>query len=218
MDEPFADSSSIAFGALAKFTKNHVTVALSGDGADELFSGYNKHAALFMSMQGGLKHKAIQKASPLFRLIKEGRDSKTTNLARKVKKYADGAELSLNDRYFYWAKFTSAEMAKGLLKNFQEIDQNYLMSEVNDFNDILYNDFNLVLQNDMLKKVDSMSMLNSLEVRTPFLDHQLVEYFSAFHRRSKSIPTAVNYYLKKHFVKSCRQRFLLVRNMALKFH
>ena len=176
MDEPFADSSSIAFGALAKFTKNHVTVALSGDGADELFSGYNKHAALFMSMQGGLKHKAIQKASPLFRLIKEGRDSKTTNLARKIKKYVDGAELSLNDRYFYWAKFTSAEKAKGLLKNFQEIDQNYLMSEVNDFNDILYNDFNLVLQNDMLKKVDSMSMLNSLEVRTPFLDHQLVEY------------------------------------------
>ena len=176
MDEPFADSSAIAVNALSRFTKNHVTVALSGDGADELFSGYNKHEALYRSMQGGIAKTAIKTAGPLLDILPGGRNSGSANLIRKAKKYKQGIGLNLKDRYLLWAKFTTRETAAGLLQNFQEISDDDLISEVSNFNEILLNDFNLVLQNDMLKKVDSMSMINSLEVRTPFLDHHLVDY------------------------------------------
>jgi len=176
MDEPFADSSAIAVNALSRFTKNHVTVALSGDGADELFSGYNKHEALYKSMQGGISKVAIKTAGPLLDILPGGRNSGSANLIRKAKKYKQGIGLNLKDRYLLWAKFTSREKAAELLQNFQEISEDDLISEVRNFNEILLNDFNLVLQNDMLKKVDSMSMINSLEVRTPFLDHHLVDY------------------------------------------
>ena len=54
-DEPFADSSAIAVYLLSKRTKEHVTVALSGDGADEMFSGYNKHMAEYKSRHPGIK-------------------------------------------------------------------------------------------------------------------------------------------------------------------
>jgi len=176
MDEPFADSSAIAVNALSRFTKNHVTVALSGDGADELFSGYNKHEALYKSMHGGITNTAIKTAGPLLDILPGGRDSGSANLIRKAKKYKQGIALNLKDRYLLWAKFTSREKALGLLRNFKEISDDSLISHVSNFNEILLNDFNLVLQNDMLKKVDSMSMINSLEVRTPFLDHHLVDY------------------------------------------
>ena len=176
MDEPFADSSAIAVNALSRFTKNHVTVALSGDGADELFSGYNKHEALYKSMQGGISKVAIKTAGPLLDILPGGRNSGSANLIRKAKKYKQGIGLNLKDRYLLWAKFTTREKAADLLQNFQEISEDDLISEVRNFNEILLNDFNLVLQNDMLKKVDSMSMINSLEVRTPFLDHHLVDY------------------------------------------
>lgn len=176
MDEPFADSSAIAVNALAKFTKSHVTVALSGDGADELFSGYNKHEALYKSMRGSFANTLIKVTAPAYANLKGNREASTTNLIRKIQKYNLGLKVNLTERYGVWAKFTSFEQAKKLIENFQEIPYSELVKEMSDFNDILLNDFNLILQNDMLHKVDSMSMLNSLEVRTPFLDHHLVDF------------------------------------------
>lgn len=176
LDEPFADSSAIAVNALSRFTRNHVIVTLSGDGADELFSGYNKHEALFRSMNGGLSTGLLKTAAPILKNLKGSRDSKLGNLARKAEKFDQGLKLNLTDRYASWAKFTSPDVARKLLRQFTEINQSELVGELHTFNDILRNDFRLVLQNDMLRKVDSMSMLNSLEVRTPFLDHVLVDF------------------------------------------
>jgi asparagine synthase (glutamine-hydrolysing) len=176
LDEPFADSSSIAVNALSKFTRNHVTVALSGDGADEIFSGYNKHEGLYRSMNPGIKTSILKAAVPILKNLPSSRESGLGNVARKAKKFDAGLKLNLTDRYALWAKFTQREVVRNLLLDFKEIPQNVFIPDLNNFNDILKAECNLVLQNDMLKKVDSMSMLNSLEVRTPFLDHQLVDY------------------------------------------
>jgi len=201
MDEPFADSSAIAVNALSKFTREHVTVALSGDGADELFSGYNKHEALFKSMDTSFSNSLIKITSPFHSMLNGSRESATANFIRKVQKYKQGLTLNLTDRYGLWAKFTSTEQAEKLYKNFGEIPFNELIHNIEDFNDILLNDFNLVLQNDMLRKVDSMSMSHSLEVRTPFLDHHLVDFVFSLDANFKINKKGKKLLLKEAFKK-----------------
>jgi len=179
IDEPFADSSAINVFLLSKYTKDKVTVALSGDGADELFSGYNKHKALLLASQNSWKNKLIKAGKPFYKLLPQSRQNKLGNLGRQLEKYAQGLSLSPKERYLAWASFMQQNKAHKLVKNnflFSSRNQSILPFEINNMNDVLYADFNLVLTNDMLKKVDSMSMANSLEVRTPFLQHNLVEY------------------------------------------
>lgn len=179
IDEPFADSSAINVFLLSKYTKEQVTVALSGDGADELFSGYNKHEALRMADQKSVKNTLIKVGKPLYQFFPQSRQSKLGNLGRQLDKYAKGLSLSQKDRYLSWASFMQKDNACRLVlenPSFNERNKSVLPFNVNSMNDVLYADFNLVLTNDMLRKVDSMSMANSLEVRTPFLQNELVEY------------------------------------------
>ena len=201
LDEPFADSSAIAVYILSKRTKNEVTVSLSGDGADELFSGYNKHLADFLCRNKGIKNKIIKTGKPLFFALPKSRGSKIGNLNRKLFKFSEGLNLNNGDRYVRWAKFSQPKNVSQLLKNkIKNID--YKSDEIlrkqlsdSDFNNYLLNDVNHVLVNDMLPKVDYMSMANSLEVRTPFLDHNIVDF--AF-----SIPTEykINKNIKKRIL------------------
>jgi asparagine synthase (glutamine-hydrolysing) len=180
--EPFADSSALAVNALCKKTRQDLTVALSGDGADELFSGYNKHMAEFMARQGGLKNKVIRSGAGLWNVLPKSRNSKLGNLTRQLDKYAKGMNLSSQDRYWDWAGLmTDDQTAMLLTKPATLFDQNKesLMSDISnstDFNDFLKKDMTWVLPSDMLTKVDMYSMANSLEVRVPFLDHHLVDY------------------------------------------
>jgi len=213
LDEPFADSSSIAVNALSKFTKKHVTVALSGDGADEIFSGYNKHEGLYRSLNPGIKTTMLKAAAPVLKKLPQSRDSGLGNVARKAKKFDDGLKLNLTDRYALWAKFTAKNVAQKLLVDFKEIPQNIYMPELNNFNDILKVDCELVLQNDMLKKVDSMSMLNSLEVRTPFLDHELVNFVFSLPDHYK-----INGYGKKLLLKNAFKQALPEEIFSRKKH
>lgn len=174
IDEPMADSSAINVYILSKRTRENVTVALSGDGADELFSGYNKHHALYWADQKNTKNTLIKTFGGIANIIPQSRQSKWSNIARQISKYNKGLKLSKYDRYLTWASFMKETKVERLVnKNpVYKLPKN----NVEDFNDYLYFDFNLVLPNDMLRKVDMMSMANSLEVRTPFLDHNLVEY------------------------------------------
>ncbi len=176
IDEPFADSSAINVYILSKQTRKQVTVALSGDGADELFSGYNKHKALYLAEQKNIKNILIKTGSPLYKLLPKSRQNKWGNIARQLDKYATGLKLSRSERYINWASFMKREQAERLVLSSDSDGKYTLPIDINNINDVLYCDFNLVLPNDMLKKVDSMSMANSLEVRTPFLQHELVEY------------------------------------------
>ncbi len=180
--EPFADSSALAVNALCKKTKQDLTVALSGDGADELFSGYHKHLAEFMVRQGGVKNKIIKSGSGLWDVLPKSRNSKLGNLTRKLDKFAKGMHLSSEERYWEWAGLMSDENTGSLLKQPSKLFAHEKAEQMKDlvgsydFNDYLRKDMTWVLSSDMLTKVDLYSMANSLEVRVPFLDHQLVDY------------------------------------------
>lgn len=192
-DEPFADSSAIAVYILCQQTKDHISVALSGDGADEVFSGYNKHMAEYKARDPGIKEQLVKGLSPILDKIPHSRNSSFTNFSRQLSKFSSGAKLNHKLRYWRWASIIDEEEANYLLKEKETKRSQRLSDEAfvykkrkegflktiqkdGDLNDVLLTDVNLVLQNDMLKKVDCMSMANSLEVRTPFLDHNVVNY------------------------------------------
>ena len=214
IDEPFADSSAIPEYILCMETRKHVTVALSGDGGDEVFAGYNKHGAEWKIRQHSLANNLVKAGAPIWRSLPHSRNGKFSNLFRQLHRFAEGANLSVQDRYWRWASFITTPQASALLsKNVQSyIDLKLIEREKiallaslknGDINEVLLTDMNLVLLSDMLVKVDLMSMANSLEVRSPFLDHKVVDF--AF-----SIPEAykVDGKMKKRIVQDAFRSML----------
>lgn len=185
LDEPFADSSAIAVHILSMHTRKTATVALSGDGADELFAGYNKHLAHYKILHPSAKEHLAEYFEWLWKHLPQSRNSKFTNIFRQLNKYCEGIPLSAKDRYFTWASFAPEHHSSRLIKDdfsnktgakLQRDECLQYFRGTNEMNEILYTDMHMVLQNDMLTKVDLMSMGNSLEVRVPFLDHTVVDY------------------------------------------
>ena len=180
IDEPFADSSALAVNILSMQTKKHVSVALSGDGADEIFAGYNKHAAELIARTPSLTKNIVKASHRILKNLPKSRNSKIGNKIRQLEKFADGISLNEQERYWRWAGFsTDTNTHEVLLKKNEHylIRKNEILKNINaNYNSILYTDIQLVLENDMLVKVDRMSMSNSLEVRVPFLDHKIVDF------------------------------------------
>lgn len=182
LDEPFADSSALPVYILSKLTRKEVTVALSGDGADEVFSGYNKHMAEYFMRKGGVKNEAVKLLGPLWKLLPQSRNNPLTNKFRQLNRFAEGAKMTAGERYWRWCSLAVEKDVDNLLVTKKKYDQHHIKEQLisnitgRDFNEVLRADVALVLQNDMLVKVDRMSMANSLEVRVPFLDHEVVEY------------------------------------------
>lgn len=179
IDEPFADSSALAVYILSHYTRKHVTVALSGDGADELFGGYNKHTASLFSLKKGLPNQLLKHTSFLWDVLPKSRNSNIGNKLRQASKLSEGLNLGNKERYWRWAGFSDNKTNNPLLLNstdYEQEKQEIVKYITHDFNSWLLTDIKLVLENDMLVKVDRMSMANSLEVRVPFLDHKLVDF------------------------------------------
>ncbi len=213
LDEPFADSSALAVYILSHHTRQHATVALSGDGADEIFAGYNKYAAEFKMRNGGWNNEMVKQLSPLWKALPKSRNHTTTNLFRQLNRFAEGAKLPIAERHWRWCSWMSEENVKELLKENAASVSKVLeqrkkknlenFSSKNDFNEVLLTDVNLVLKGDMLVKVDLMSMANSLEIRSPFLDFSVVDF--AF-----SLPTEfkINGSMKKRIVQDAFRNLL----------
>lgn len=186
-DEPFADSSAIAVHALSKYVKQYVTVALSGDGADELLGGYRKHAAHVQSFKRSLPNMLLPIATPLLNILPQSRNNPITDIFRKAHKYSKALQLSKQDMYWLWCSLQSEYEAHLLVPNYTPSEtyantKQYYIQGINKnstLNDILYADQLLVLSNDMLPKVDKMSMAHSLEVRSPFLDYRLIGFINS---------------------------------------
>jgi len=198
LDEPFADSSLIPTYVVSRETKKNVTVALAGDGADELFAGYRLYqgeywANYYNLLPLALRNKVIK---PGLALFPDSRESLIFEYVRRAKKFVDGAGESLENRVCVWREIFDQELRKKILRkdigNRVPLSKVYelLLEKLNSFNGdpinkMLYLDVTESLHNDMLTKVDRMSMRNSLEVRVPFLDHRLVEFAFTLEGRQK---------------------------------
>lgn len=215
VDEPFADSSAINVYILSKETRKHATVALSGDGADELLAGYNKHEAFRKIIHKGMAASLVGALQPVWKLLPQSRNDFISNKARQLNRFAAGLNLSSSERYWQWAGYANDDEAESLFseKSKQHFDRqeyhafkNELLKTIpvkESINDILRTDFGLVLSNDMLTKVDLMSMANSLEVRTPFLDFELVNYVFSLPDEFK-----INSSLRKRIAQDAYRDFL----------
>ncbi|ODS31244.1 MAG: asparagine synthase [Candidatus Scalindua rubra] len=189
LDEPFADSSAIPTYAVSQETKRHVTVTLAGDGADELFAGYRIYqgeylAKYYSALPYVLRERIIE---PFINLLPDSRDKRYSEYGRRFKKFVRGMSSSFAERFYSWQEIFPANIRRKLIKRhlqneiFFQTGQEIISQKLNEFagddiNRMLYVDVKNSLPGDMLTKVDLMSMRNSLEVRVPFLDHEVVEF------------------------------------------
>jgi len=174
MDQPFADSSAIPSYILAREVSKHTKVVLSGDGADELFGGYR--------MYQSLKYESLLPFVPnilvnICKNLPEGRDNWFTDKIRQANKFFSLKRLTPVERYCKMREIFSV-IERHLLLNNSKYNHLYLNEKRDDYyeQDVLYHDVEGLLHNDMLYKANYFSMQHGLEVRTPFLDHRVVEH------------------------------------------
>ncbi len=188
LGEPFADSSSLPTYLLSRLTRQHVTVALSGDGADELFAGYRRYVAVrLIERFGWLANSPLY--APLRRAVEMLPTRRETRVGSKIsqlKRALRGLDARRESRYANWMRITDDATLARLLTNgdaaqFARGIEKYLWShrglprDSDELNAHLLTEWTTSLPDDMLTKVDLMSMAHSLEVRSPFLDFRVVD-------------------------------------------
>lgn len=185
-DEPFGDSSAIPTYYLARETRGHVTVALSGDGGDELFGGYDRYRAFLAAVlsERHLPAGVRRGLAHLGRILPQGPDSPA--IARRAARLLAGARSDPIRQYIGWAGVFSPRQIAALLRDgvpeWRGVDPSaYLMERWDGqgggdpVHRIMEVDLRTYLPEDLLVKVDITTMACSLECRSPFLDHRLVE-------------------------------------------
>jgi asparagine synthase (glutamine-hydrolysing) len=186
-DEPNADAGSIPIWFLSRMTRQHVTVSLSGEGADELFAGYLTHKADRYASTARKAPAWMRKAALACAKHLPVSDDKI-GLEYKIKRFLEGSLLSPEYAHIFWnGTFSEAEkaalfhyaapqpladivakMSGGLgLERFLRFDQHYYLPD------------------DILSKVDRMSMAYAVEVRPPFLDSRIVDFAARLPERFK---------------------------------
>ncbi|QQR86998.1 MAG: asparagine synthase (glutamine-hydrolyzing) [Flavobacteriales bacterium] len=183
IDEPFADSSALPSFILCERTKQNVTVALSGDGADEVFGGYRKHQAELRMRAPGMVERVVHMLGPLWSAVPRSRNNLVSDTARKLHRFAELAGHTAAERWWRLAAQGAEAREQHLLalpmdeRAFAARKQALTgaLTGAGDMNDFLLADLQSVLPDNMLHKVDLTSMAHALEVRTPFLDRRVVE-------------------------------------------
>jgi len=209
LDEPFGDASFIPTFLLSRFTRQHVTVTLSGDGPDELFSGYPTYLAHRAARVLGKFPKALLRSvNGLLGMIPPS--DKNLTFGYQLQKMLSGLiEPSPVKRNYVWlGSFPSSEkpglLAPGIMDQVSGVDEygeaeEYFAScQADDLLEkILYCDQRFYMQDDILTKVDRASMAHSLEARVPFLDREVLEFAARLPIGLKLKGRTTKYILKK---------------------
>ncbi len=201
-DEPCGDSSSLPVWYLSKLCRRHVTVALSGEGADELFGGYltyqaDRLARLMRLVPSALRRAAL-KAAHHYLSISEDKIS----LEYMVKRFLEGSFLPPFEAHCYWNGAFSEEQKRRICA-FRPDPKETIETlaeggrSLGPLNRFLWFDQRYYLADDILAKVDRMSMAHALEVRPPFLDHEIVEFAARLPQRFKVRGRRQKYILKR---------------------
>ena len=189
-DEPSADAGAVPVWFLSKMCRREVTVALSGDGADELFGGYNtyladRYARAFRRLPHGVRRLAARLADFL-----PATDEKI-GIDYKITRFLNGSLLDPVQAHLFWnGTFANGEKRR-LRAGFDGCGPDALEQlqfpgrGVGYLNQFMWLDQLYYLPDDILYKCDRMSMAHSLEVRPPFLDHRLVEFAATLPERFK---------------------------------
>lgn len=186
LDEPFADASALPTYLVSKTARKYVTVALAGDGGDELFAGYDWYRAQKLSsMSIDLLPSALRSQLAAFanRIPPTAQKKGALNILRR---FLAGATMPPKLQHARWQTFWNEENLQQLL-NVQHATPLYVMNpdvldlfansgSIHTLDQQQYADIKRYLPDDILFKVDRMSMAVSLETRSPFLDYTLVEF------------------------------------------
>jgi len=204
-DGPFGDSSAIPTFIVSQLTRQHVTVALNGDGGDELFAGYLRFLACI----------AAERLPPAFsRLCGRAlgalpQPKQYHHWLRRAQRFFDGAANPLLGRMRRWItifdddlpRLLQPEVFSGLLTDGIDYPPDMLarMTGLSPLSKILYVNFMTYLPDDLLVKMDRSTMAHGLEGRSPFLDHRLAEYVAGLPDELKLRWGTTKYILKKTF-------------------
>jgi asparagine synthase (glutamine-hydrolysing) len=196
LGEPFADSSLLPTSLVSHHTRKHVTVALSGDGGDELFGGYWRYAGhyyleRYRRLPGLLRRGMIE---PLLGLVPDARSSRRLDRFRQLRKLLRGDLPDPLDRHLAWARFLEEDLAAQLIsasrargadeairRLYREGARQWRNAgappvQSASLDPILLADLAVSLPADMLFKVDTASMYHALEVRVPLLSADVVNF------------------------------------------
>lgn len=212
--EPFADPSALPLFHLADLTRQHVTVALNGDGGDEAFGGYQRYwwdawANRYMKLPRFITRKIV----PAFaKLLPQRVDLPIgSSVLNGLSRLEQVAAISKKASIYRWGSYFSGELKDSLWRSdiVQELEHNaaeqylidiYDMAQADNFLDkTLYVDNNAYLPGDLLVKADRMAMAHSLEGRSPFLDHELASWAARLPLRYKTRGLTGKYLLRKAF-------------------
>jgi asparagine synthase (glutamine-hydrolysing) len=206
-DEPFADSSAIPSFYVARMSREHVTVVLNGDGGDEIFGGYRRYLLMARAAR-------VPSLSLLKRPLDRVGASLATRGARQSPLRKAGRVLELLGhpaprRYARLMSYFTPEQKNALYSDafreqFGHVDSYELFDEAfadsradSDVGRVMDVDVNTYLPGDLLVKTDIATMANSLEARSPFLDHHLMEWAAGLPSRLKVRSGTTKYLLKK---------------------
>src|SRR3989344_4946680 len=193
--EPFADPSIIPTLLLSKFTREKVTVALGGDGGDELFAGYptfqaDKLVSLYEYLPLFIRNNLIE---PIINALPAS--DKNFSISFQLQKFIEGAKFPPLERHGRWLQSFSPEEIKILLNGTSHYS--YRESKVASPQDILNSYLSSYLTDDLLVKVDRASMHYALEVRAPFLGKEAVEFLTTLPYEYKLHGFTTKYLLKE---------------------
>jgi asparagine synthase (glutamine-hydrolysing) len=206
--EPYADSSAVPTYYVARETRKHVTVALNGDGGDESFAGYERYAAMQLAENYRKIPKFVrQSVSAGVGLIPTSELGRSR--LRSGKRFLEAASLPKVDRYLRWVSIFDSVAKSSLYSDGFKSETNtgyarsllepwFVRANGSGFVDAsLLADLMTYLPNDLLVKVDIATMAVSLEARSPFLDHQVIEFAASLPERFKLRGLTTKYLLKK---------------------